>query len=738
MKRKLGFLVLLLLVCVCLLVWRQWGEGTQNYSEKSVPLAEVCEELSFGIYRETDWETLLTSYRGEYLTREILSQILTTLGVAEYIKPSAEEKGGLIGRAEWNEIYRQILDLLDTERTVVTEKLLVLDRIAAEEGTILVTNRGDYTTALPQSYFSAWQGYEVYCLDGRCIGIAGVNGEELTVSNAYLTSCADGEVQFLYGGASYRKQMGATQNPVEAGVCDIVVKEGEICALRMKQDRIEGKLLSYDDAVIEIEGYGKISHPKHVPVYQTYGEVQEKSLTDVVLGNMQVTYVTGEQQVCAILIGQPADIRNIRVLLLAEGGTNYRSEVYVKSDAGVKVRCGEKEEVLAAGTLISAGTYLAGQTDGTLVVRPEQENGLIFLCDAAGNAVSNGYPGAIEVRSYAEGYTVVNDVPFETYLCAVVPSEMPSSYAPEALKAQAVCARSYAYIQLLRADLAEYGAHINDSTSYQVYNKTAATEAAKQAVYGTAGKLLLYEGKPVEAYYFSTSMGYTDTAEVWNVADMAPYGYLKSACLNRDGAGVDLSDEETFRSYIRQKAEGYDSDVKYYRWFATADYREKTQEINQILLARKAAVPGNIRCFAAGEDAEETEVTAQTLEGYGRLVGISVQERSRAGAILTLALQYEKGSVLVKNEYNIRKVLGAGVGKMVYADSTESTGVTMLPSAFCSIAVQEDGTAVLSGGGYGHGLGMSQNGANGMAKAGMNYEEILQYFYQNITIGSIE
>lgn len=738
MKRKLGFLVLLLLVCVCLLVWRQWGEGTQNYSEKSVPLAEICEELSFGIYRETDWETLLTSYRGEYLTREILSQILTTLGVAEYIKPSAEEKGGLIGRAEWNEIYRQILDLLDTERTVVTEKLLVMDRIAAEEGTILVTNQGDYTTALPQSYFSAWQGYEVYCLDGRCIGIVGVNGEELTVSNAYLTSCADGEVQFLYGGASYRKQMGATQDPVEAGVCDIVVKEGEICALRMKQDRIEGKLLSYDDAVIEIEGYGKISHPKHVPVYQTYGEVQEKSLTDVVLGNMQVTYVTGEQQVCAILIGQPADIQNIRVLLLAEDGTNYRSEVYVKSDAGVKVRCGEKEEVLAAGTLISAGTYLAGQTDGTLVVRPEQENGVIFLCDAAGNAVSNGYPGAIEVRSYAEGYTVVNDVPFETYLCAVVPSEMPSSYALEALKAQAVCARSYAYIQLLRADLAEYGAHINDSTSYQVYNKTAATEAAKQAVYGTAGKLLLYEGKPVEAYYFSTSMGYTDTAEVWNVADMAPYGYLKSACLNRDGAGVDLSDEETFRSYIRQKAEGYDSDVKYYRWFATADYREKTQEINQILLARKAAVPGNIRCFAAGEDVEETEVTAQTLDGYGRLVGISVQERSRAGAILTLALQYEKGSVLVKNEYNIRKVLGVGVGKMVYADSTESTGVTMLPSAFCSIAVQEDGTAVLSGGGYGHGLGMSQNGANGMAKAGMNYEEILQYFYQNITIGSIE
>ena len=65
----------------------------------------------------------------------------------------------------------------------------------------------------------------------------------------------------------------------------------------------------------------------------------------------------------------------------------------------------------------------------------------------------------------------MNSVPFETYLTAVVPSEMPSTYEKEALKAQAVCARSYAYIQLMRADLAAFGAHINDSTSYQVYNK---------------------------------------------------------------------------------------------------------------------------------------------------------------------------------------------------------------------------------------------------------------------------
>ena len=95
----------------------------------------------------------------------------------------------------------------------------------------------------------------------------------------------------------------------------------------------------------------------------------------------------------------------------------------------------------------------------------------------------------------------MNSVPFETYLTAVVPSEMPSTYEKEALKAQAVCARSYAYIQLMRADLAAFGAHINDSTSYQVYNKVEAAEASRQAVEETKHEVMTYADEVIEAYY---------------------------------------------------------------------------------------------------------------------------------------------------------------------------------------------------------------------------------------------
>lgn len=61
-------------------------------------------------------------------------------------------------------------------------------------------------------------------------------------------------------------------------------------------------MLSYDDTEIEIEDYGRIHHNGKLPVYQTYGDVSEKSISDVVLGNMNVAYVTAGKEVCAILI----------------------------------------------------------------------------------------------------------------------------------------------------------------------------------------------------------------------------------------------------------------------------------------------------------------------------------------------------------------------------------------------------------------------------------------------------
>lgn len=76
--------------------------------------------------------------------------------------------------------------------------------------------------------------------------------------------------------------------------------------------------------------------------------------------------------------------------------------------------------------------------------------------------------------------------------------------------------------------------------------------------------------------------------------------------------------------------------------------------------------------------------------------------------------------------------------ELVCADGTEADGCDDAAECVFCHNEQGDGGMVLYGGGYGHGLGMSQNAANGMAKAGMNYEEILQYFYNDVKLETMK
>lgn len=728
--------VILAVVLLFGLCRRKSGTDTADYSEKQVAVFEVISELNFDIYGQEDWDSFFAAYRKDCLTGGMLEQLLVQLGVSGYIQVQQMTEQHIVAREEWNQVYLQILDYLDTQKSVREEEFLVMDVMEAKEQNIIVTNQGDYYTTLPASYFEQWQTYQVYAVENACLGIYGYSAAEQEIANAYLISYTDKTADFLYQGSEYQKEIGVIDGEPAAGVYDFVFAEGKLKTLRSKQDRISGTLLSYDDSVIEIENYGRLAHQGKIPVYQTYGEVSEKSISDVVLGNMEVEYITGENQVCAILLNRPASIENIRVLLLAEDGGKFRADSYVRCSAQTSLICGERRETIPAGGVVHVTDYLPQETadlqGDTLVLAPDSQDGMVYVCDPYGNVTSNGYYGTMELRRYAEGYTLVNQLPIETYLCAVVPSEMPSSYAAEALRAQAICARSYAYIQLFRADLMSYGAHINDSTSYQVYNKVAPTEESKAAVYDTAGIVMTYQGDVIEAYYFSTSMGYTDTAEVWNVEDVGTYSYLKRACLNTSSGGETLSEETAFYNYITQPATGYDSDIKFYRWSASASYREKTEAINQILEKRRAVSARNILYF------EKDGITERSsLEGIGSLTELAVAERSTSGAILTLKLQYENGTVLVKSEYNIRSVLGCGASAITYQDGSVGRDITLLPSAFCTVEPQSDGTYVLHGGGYGHGLGMSQNAANGMAKAGMGYEEILNFFYQDIELSTM-
>lgn len=135
----------------------------------------------------------------------------------------------------------------------------------------------------------------------------------------------------------------------------------------------------------------------------------------------------------------------------------------------------------------------------------------------------NTYRGDIKIipSSWNSGVTVVNDVALEDYVYGVVPYEVPYAWKPDALRAQAVAARTYAVYN--KGRFASSGFDLTDDTRSQVYHGVNGEQAStNQAVDDTRGEIITYEGKPIDALFSANGGGYTENSEnVWG--NFVPY-----------------------------------------------------------------------------------------------------------------------------------------------------------------------------------------------------------------------
>lgn len=296
------------------------------------------------------------------------------------------------------------------------------------------------------------------------------------------------------------------------------------------------------------------------------------------------------------------------------------------------------------------------------------------------------YRGIMELYSTPEGIVIVNELPVEEYLYAVVPSEMPASYEAEALKCQAICARSYAYCQMLVYGYPEYYAHVDDSVSYQVYGNSKEQETTTRAVNETSGKKLWYQDRVVKTYYYSTSCGHSTSVEAWGTKQSEGNQYLQ---------GVPICDEQ---------GNAYERSLPWYKWEATIP--QKTLE--------------NLIELNTGKD-------------IGELKNIEITQKGSGGIALQLTVTGTTKTITVETENKIRAALGGSGYEIKKQDGTVVQSTKLLPSAFFTI--EKNGKSyIIEGGGYGHGIGMSQNGANEIAKTGKTYEQILQFFYSGTQV----
>lgn len=409
---------------------------------------------------------------------------------------------------------------------------------------------------------------------------------------------------------------------------------------------------------------------------------------------------------------------NLRIAI-KNGDSIYRDAVTITSDLGMQV---EKKDVVT--TLNAQENYNVAGKD-TVRITP-LENGQLFIVDKNGKK-SLGYEGAFEVLQGAQGTVIVNEIDIEAYLKRVVPSEMPHTYGQEALMAQAVCARTYAYAHSNKFAYADVSAHMDDTVSFQVYNNCTETPETNEAIAETAGQVLTSKGKVLDAFYYSTSCGYGQDGSLFG-------DKVDTAVFTSEYIGIEQPKED-FDTYIRKSdPSAYESEERYFRWTATVS--EAKMDSLQETLRRLNQKEGALACNKKLQKALAKSGDGKT--NLGDIKSIKITQRNEGGAAMVLEMKMDAGKVIVNGQLHIREVLGSITDSVSLQNGEQQTNVTTLPSAAFVIDKGKNNTYVIYGGGFGHGVGMSQNGAKALAMIGYSYQDIIDFFYKQVEITEIQ
>lgn len=439
-----------------------------------------------------------------------------------------------------------------------------------------------------------------------------------------------------------------------------------------------------------------------------------------------------------------ANSQKVRVLIMSGSFESYyHSSIKLTCGSSFTVSDGKNTKNYAAGKKVSFNMYGKGaEADRKKQFSITSKDGArIKLLSVKRQDRQPLYRGTIEVKWTKQGFLVINELPVEHYLYAVVPSEMSTSNNMEALKAQAVCARSYAYNQINAKRYKEYNADLDDSTACQVYNNIPEDRRSRMAVDSTYSKVITNDGKIIVAYYFSTSWGCTaDGQDVWNTSSEVPY-LLSSLQVRRKNAKkqveVNLSDENTFRNFIDAGGDGtYDSSDGWYRWNITFNAESLSNRIDSAIyncyLSDKSLVL---------EQNSKGKYVQKPIKSIGRIKALRVEKREESGLVTELVIVGTGNVVKVCTQYNIRKVLAPVYEKINRKNGESISSYSMLPSAafYIDTVKNKKGTSFkITGGGFGHGAGLSQSGAAAMAKAGESYSVILKHFFNGTKIQNVQ
>jgi len=683
-----------------------------------------------------------------------------------------------ISYALWVDLFIHYIANLDEADAVTTTQIIPITHNAVTER--IITNTGTFTTTGINMAVYLDREIKIMHRNGEILALLGQVTARPTLHNVMVQNADAFGLTVFIGGATrnYVFGDGVTPLPEDTLIADIQIYGNIVLAATPAEAVIRGTIEQVGTRSIVLREWGAVPIRPQFSVYSvTASGVTAGSAADLIVGSdMADFHMTGGAIGAAVITGRPAPV-DIRVLIgtsnfaglvhssvsvTASGAFTVRGSVDsnpLYGDVGRAVsntpppgetRVSVTEKTLAAGDVFTVPSDLMGHS--RLYIRPVNPGDRLEIIGLVRNHPTPLYRGTLEVARYGDGFVIVNELCLEEYLYAVVPSEMPSFFGPEAAKVQAITARTFAINQFYENRFRAFGAHVDDSVISQVYNNIPENDISREAVRATAGLVLSYNGEVVRANYFSTSAGVTANAgEVWASGSNFP-AYTPpflSSRLQFDpdditdpalrSAVKDLSREENAALFFTTTdIPTFEREQTWFRWQVRMTVDELTTGINAALPARQQATPGLIHALdAAGV------TTGRPAGNIGQLTALEVTRRGQGGNVMELLITGTAGQVRVQTEFNIRTLLAPHNSTITRANGGPVNGMSLMPSGFFSIQKETDTNGALvavvfHGGGHGHGAGMSQNGAHVLLNLGYSYREVLMHYYPGVVVGRLQ
>lgn len=733
---------------LCGYALRELGAITkEDYERENNPISVVEFSSLLSYFTQTDKEYSEAVKIGEQVYHDLLET-----------KNQNEETTSSAKREDVWKTCKAIFDGLAKQESIkqtypTNVTLLFLGK--EEDSSKLVTQLGTFEIATDHSISEPKKIVSYSCLvyGNEILWIGESVDEEIQIPNIYIKQ-GEGEVLtvFLQGIEREFQTIYPLSKSIANVVGDITIEDSMVTKINIKPDTITAKVLMTGTDYIELEDYGRINLDEDFRIYQVYDGLAMEKTSRILVGYEATDFVVSGDKICAALITEEIKAKNIRVLLMTdEFRSYYHDNIQIKCEGAYTVSYGEEEEHFAAGASFTIHPDDERLKDNRVFVRPDDEDDKLCVQSIKRSGEAPSYRGHLEIVQDERGMFLVNEVSLEEYLYAVIPSEMPTYYGSEALKVQAVCARSYAYTQLKSNAYAAYGAHVDDSTACQVYNNVPENESTILAVKETYGQVLEYQGEIITAYYYSTSAGYSNYVEdVWIGARPAKYlegkwqismdSTKEVMALQKKAKALDLTKNDDFFTFLKDDTiDTYDKQFSWYRWTTTLKASDYENRMLQVLKDRYQVNPALI--LTKGKDKKDTTYESKEISSIGTLEKIEVKKRAESGMVMELLLVGSKATIKVISEYNIRMVLAPIYDTLILKDGSKKENFSILPSAFFALETTKKDGAVeeitLYGGGYGHGVGMSQNGVKAMVMEGYTYDKIISYYYNGTVLTDI-